>query len=97
MSDDFAFPEPDGFKLRFSTDEKIEMYQAEVDEILVLIGYPEAFVTDMCTVSDFFIYLKDQPDTEFLECQDKLEKLTDKVIAPSYLWKYAAALREKRQ
>lgn len=86
--------------LEIYSDEHIEMYGDEVEEILLLIMGNDrgALVTDLSTVSDFFPFQRDSPDLKYLECIEKLHQFVGAELLPGsrFIWKYASLLREKR-
>jgi hypothetical protein len=43
-----------GKKVALAPQDKVEGYRCELEEILEVIGHPEALITDLSTLSDFF-------------------------------------------
>lgn len=67
--------------------EKVDVYEAEVNRILAALGHPEALVTDLSQVFDF---------GEDEEAAADLEELMGRAVdAGEHLWKLAAELAEK--
>lgn len=67
--------------------EKVDVYEAEVNRILAALGHPEALVTDLSQVFDF---------GEDEEAAADLEELMGRAVdAGEHLWKLAAELSEK--
>ncbi|MBX9950587.1 MAG: hypothetical protein K2Y39_15570 [Candidatus Obscuribacterales bacterium] len=67
--------------------EKVDIYEAEVNRILAALGHPEALVTDLSQVFDF-------GDDE--EAAVDLAELMGRPVEPrEHIWKLAQELSEK--
>jgi len=67
--------------------EKVDIYEAEVNRILAALGHPEALVTDLSQVFDF---------GEDEQAAADLDRLMGRAVdAGEHLWKLAAELAEK--
>jgi hypothetical protein len=51
---------PNGTKIELFPCEQVEQFGHELKEILEVIGYPEAFITDGSCASDFFLRHEDR-------------------------------------
>lgn len=76
---------------RFSST-KIDKYKRGVSAILIILGHPEAFVTDLSQIGDFMLSLDPESD-------NNLEKLRAKINFPdltfsSYIWEIGKFLEE---
>jgi hypothetical protein len=57
-----------GQKIALAPQDKVEDYRYELEEILEVIGHPEALITDLSALSDFF-----SGDREALkECMERI-------------------------
>lgn len=45
---------PDGKEIRWASREQVEEHPYELEDILGIIGHPEAIVTDVSSTNDFF-------------------------------------------
>jgi hypothetical protein len=63
------------------------MFQAEIGVVLRALGHPEALVTDMSTVSDFFLTRK--------ELKSASKRLGVPVLEDDYVWGVARRIRMK--
>ncbi|HIA54289.1 MAG TPA: hypothetical protein EYN91_19740 [Candidatus Melainabacteria bacterium] len=74
-------------KIVIADQEKVDVYETEVNRILVALGHPEALVTDLSQVFDF-------GDDE--EAADDLAELMGRSVnAGEHIWKLAQELSEK--
>jgi uncharacterized protein YoaH (UPF0181 family) len=74
-------------KIVIADQEKVDVYETEVNRILAALGHPEALVTDLSQVFDF-------GDDE--EAADDLAELMGRSVnAGEYIWKLAQELSEK--
>lgn len=78
--------------------DQVEAFEAQVDQVLDLIGHPEALVTDESQVSDFFCVM-DAGDEESRREQAVLAALTERagrpVCAHDRLWEIARDIHAK--
>ena len=87
-------------KIEFAADDRIQYLQQYVNKILETIGFPEAFVTDESTISDFIdfdcweeqegIYNLNKNGKTWLEEISK--KLSIEVHDNDYIWELAKKL-----
>lgn len=74
-------------KIVIADQEKVDVYETEVNRILAALGHPEALVTDLSQVFDF-------GDDE--EAADDLAELMGRSVnAGEHIWKLAQELSEK--
>lgn len=74
-------------KIVIADQEKVDVYETEVNRILAALGHPEALVTDLSQVFDF-------GDDE--EAADDLAELMERSVnAGEHIWKLAQELSEK--
>ena len=45
----------DGKQIRLASQKELTDYRAEVDDIIAILGYGRVLVTDLSSVSDFFL------------------------------------------
>lgn len=55
-------------RIALASQDRVEDYQYELEEILEVIGYPEALITDLSSLGDFFF----RDPEAFDECSERM-------------------------
>ena len=79
-------------KIELASQEKVEVYAKEIENLLKAMGHPEALVTDESLVSDFLDIFDKQERIKQIEKIKKKIKID--VFPGDFLWEVAKRMRE---
>lgn len=80
-------------EISFFDSDNVDLYQGEVDAILLVLGHPEAIVTDESALGDFIPYYLDKESQDF-ELEAMAAYLKKPVRFSDKIWELAKGMRD---